>query len=142
MKRIYVNLIIGLFVCGLTSCEDKLADLYTNPDQTSQGSIGKFFTRMLNNDRVRPSYWNVRTFLVMHPAKYTQTVSFTNSERRYMQQLSYIDDFWRDYYTPTGAGIIAHLREMEKLYAAMPEEGKSQADVYMNAAKVVCADQT
>src|SRR5690606_15540506 len=75
-------------------------------------------------------------------AKYTQTVSFTNSERRYMQQLSYIDDFWRDYYTPTGAGIIAHLREMEKLYAAMPEEGKSQADVYMNAAKVVCADQT
>ena len=124
------------------SCQDELEERYTNPDQTSEASIGKFFTKMLNNDRVRPSYWNVRTFLVMQPALYTQTVSYTNANRRYQQQLSYIDDFWRDYYTPTGSGIVAHLREMEKAYAALPAEEQSRADVFMTAASVIYADQT
>jgi len=40
------------------SCRKKLADLYYDPDQTVQPSIEKFFTEMLNSDRVRPSYWN------------------------------------------------------------------------------------
>lgn len=143
MKKLYAIFFIGLFIMiSLTSCQDELEERYTNPDQTSEASIGKFFTKMLNNDRVRPSYWNVRTFLVMHPALYTQSVSYTNSNQRYQQQLSYIDDFWRDYYTPAGSGIVAHLREMEKTYLALPAEEQAREDIFMFAARVVYADQT
>jgi hypothetical protein len=143
MKRLFAILFIGaLIMTGVMSCQDELEERYTNPDQTSEASIGKFFTKMLNNDRVRPSYWNVRTFLVMHPGLYAQSVSYTNANRRYQQQLSYIDDFWRDYYTPAGSGIVAHLREMEKAYAALPAEEQAGADVFMTAASVIYADQT
>ncbi len=143
MKKLYIIFFISLStLASLSSCQDELEERYTNPDQTSEASIGKFFTKMLNNDRVRPSYWNVRTFLVMHPALYTQSVSYTNSNQRYQQQLSYIDDFWRDYYTPTGSGIVAHLREMEKTYQALPAEEQAREDIFMFAARVVYADQT
>src|SRR5690606_39186015 len=143
MKRLFAILFIGLtIVISVSSCEDELEERYTNPDQTSEPSIAKFFTKMLNNDRTRPSYWNVRTFLVMHPARFTQTASYTNSNQRYQQQLSYIDDYWRDYYTPTGSGVVAHLREMEKAYAELSDDEKAKADVFMRAARIVYADQT
>ncbi len=143
MKNIFAILTIGMIITlSMTSCEDELEERYTNPDRTGEASIGKFFTKMLNNDRVRPSYWNVRTFLAPQTALYTQSVSFTNANQRYQQQLSYIDDFWRDYYTPTGSGIVAHLREMEKTYASLSDEEKTKEDVFMNAARIVYADQT
>lgn len=142
MKKLIAIFTIGILIFAGTACQEELEERYPNPEETSNASIGKFFTKMLNNDRVRPSYWNVRTFLVMQPARYTQSASFTNSERRYQQQLSYIDDYWRDYYTSTGAGIIAHLREMEKTYSGLSSEGKAEADVFMQAAKVVVAEQT
>src|SRR5215204_5699290 len=97
MKMKFAKATVGiLMLLMVVSCQDALEEKYSNPEQTGQASIGKFFTRMLNNDRVRPSYWNVRTFLMPQSAVYTQTVSFTNSNRRYQQQLSYIDDYWRD----------------------------------------------
>lgn len=126
----------------ITSCQTKLEEDYINPETTSDASIPKFFTKMLDNDRVRPSYWNVRTFLVMQPAVYTQTASFTNANKRFQQQASYISDFWRDYYTPTGSGIVAHLREIEKTYASLSAANKVKMDVFMNAARVVYYDQT
>jgi hypothetical protein len=143
MKMKIAKATVGiLMLLMVVSCQDALEEKYSNPEQTGQASIGKFFTRMLNNDRVRPSYWNVRTFLMPQSAVYTQTVSFTNSNRRYQQQLSYIDDYWRDYYTPTGSGIVAHLREIEKTYASLTEADKARNEVFIYAARVVYADQT
>lgn len=143
MKMKFAKAFVGIvLLLMVTSCQDALEEKYANPEQTEQASVGKFFTRMLNNDRVRPSYWNVRTFLMAHPAVYTQTVSFTNSNRRYQQQLSYVDDFWRDYYTPTGSGIVSHLREIEKTYAAATTEQKMRDEVFIYASRIVYADQT
>src|SRR2546421_2556815 len=143
MKKITFKIISGIMmVLCITSCQNKLEEDYINPETTSDASIPKFFTKMLDNDRVRPAYWNVRTFLVMQPAVYTQTVSFTNANKRFQQQASYISDFWRDYYTPTGSGIVAHMREMEKTYAALSAADKAKMDVFLNAARVVYFDQT
>src|SRR5205085_10035149 len=89
MKFIKATLFLAILLSAI-SCKDALEEQYANPEQTSEASIGKFFTKMLDNDRVRPSYWNVRTFLVMQPALYSQLVSYTNSNKRYQQQLSYI----------------------------------------------------
>jgi hypothetical protein len=143
MKKIIAGIFASvLIIASLMSCQDKLDELYLDPEKTSEPSIGKFFTKMLDNDRVRPSYWNVRTFLVMQPGVYTQAVSFTNSAKRYQQQTSYTSDFWRDYYTPTGSGLVAHLREMEKTYAALSDAEKADADVFMFAARIIYYDQT
>jgi hypothetical protein len=136
----------------LTSCQDTLEEQYINPEKTTKASIGKFFTTMLDNRRVRADYWNIRTFLVMHPGVYTNTVSYTNTNNRYQQQLNYLDDLWKDYYTPNyydqnratagAGGIVAHMREIEKQYAGLSDEEKADADIFLHAARVVYYDQT
>lgn len=146
MKKILAGVgTVIMVVAGLMSCQDTLEDQYLNPEKTTEASIGKFFTRMLDNRRVRPDYWNIRTFLVMHPGVYTNAVSYINTTKRYQQQLSYLDDFWKDYYTPNGTGaggIIPHMREIEKEYENLSAEEQANADVYLHAARIVFYDQT
>jgi hypothetical protein len=141
-----------LIAATLTSCQDTLEEQYINPEKTTVASIGKFFTTMLDNRRVRADYWNIRTFLVMHPGVYTNTVSYTNTNKRYQQQLNYLDDLWKDYYTPnyydqnraTGGagGVVAHMREIEKQYALLSTEEQADADIFLHAARIVLYDQT
>lgn len=146
MKRILTGICACLLVAaGLISCQDTLEEQYLNPEKTGEPSIAKFFTKMLDNNRVRAEYWNVRTFLNVHTAVYTQSISFTNTSRRYQQNLAYLDDFWKDYYTPRGegiSGVVTHMREIEKEYATLSAEEKAKADVYLYAAKVTYYDQT
>jgi hypothetical protein len=146
MKKIYAGISAAIMIVAcLTSCQDRLEEEYLNPEKTTEASIDKFFTKMLDNRRVRADYWNIRTFLVMHPGVYTNIISYTNSPRRYQQQLSYLNDFWKDYYTPNGdgvAGIVAHMREIEKQYNTLDAEGKAKADVFLEAARIVYIDQT
>jgi len=133
-----------MLAMGVLSCQDQLEEKYINPEQTTTGYIEKFFTRILDNDRVRPAYWNMRTFIVMHPGVYAQTVSFTNNIKRYQQQLNYTEQRWADYFAPAGngSGVVAHYREMQKLYNEMSEEDRANAEVYMKAASVIYLDQT
>jgi hypothetical protein len=146
MKKILtgVGSAIMILAC-LISCQDTLEEQYLNPEKTTQASIGKFFTRMIDHRRVRPDYWNIRTFLVMHPGVYTNAVSYINTTKRYQQQLSYLDDLWKDYYTPNGTGaggIMPHMREIEKEYNTLSSEEQTDAAVYLHAARVIFYDQT
>lgn len=143
MKKIITGICAGiLIVAALVSCQDTIEEQYLNPEKTTQASIGKFFTFMIDNSRVRAEYWNIRTFLVMHPGVYTQSVSYINTTKRFQQQANYLDDYWRDYYTPTAGGVVAHLREIEKEYATLSDAEKANAEVYLQAAKVLYYDQT
>jgi len=144
-KKIFAGFSVWAIAAILISCQDRLEEEYLNPEKTPTASIDRFFTKMLDNRRVRADYWNIRTFLVMHPAVYTNVISYTNSPRRYQQQLSYLNDFWKDYYTPNGdgvAGIVAHMREIEKQYNGLTAEAKVNADVFLQAARIVYFDQT
>lgn len=132
-----------LVVMISTSCQDELADRYLNPDKTNTPTIDKFFTSLLNNNRVRPSYWEVSTFVNWHIGVYTQSVGFLNSQSVYQQNESYIQDRWNDFYRPSanGAGVVAHFRQMESTYAALSETEKSANLVYLRLAQVVLYDQ-
>ncbi|HEY5744630.1 MAG TPA: SusD/RagB family nutrient-binding outer membrane lipoprotein, partial [Chryseolinea sp.] len=144
-KLIAGTMAAAMIVACVTSCQDRLEEQYLNPEKTTEASIDKFFTKMLDNRRVRADYWNIRTLLLVHPAVYTNIVSYPNVPKRYQEQLSYLNDFWKDYYTPNGdgvAGIVAHMREIEKQYATLSDEDKAHADVFLNAAHVVYYDQT
>jgi hypothetical protein len=150
MNRMVAHIIsvILLFAIMAGSCRKKLAELYNDPDQTVQPSIEKFFTEMLNNDRVRPSYWNIRTFVVMHTGIYTQSVGYLNTTTAYQQNAGYTQDRWNDFYRPGPAadggngGIMAHFRLIESMYESIQnDEQKANATVFLMAAKVVMLDQ-
>ncbi|QNF34511.1 SusD/RagB family nutrient-binding outer membrane lipoprotein [Adhaeribacter swui] len=145
MKKIIINIGCAVtLLTGLGACTDKLEELYVDPGTTSVPAIDKFFTRMLNNGRVRPDYWEIRTFALPHTVKYTQTASYVNGTKMYQQQLSYLQNRWDDYYTPgtNGGGIMAQYREIEKNYAGLSDADKKNFEVMVQAAKVVFLDQT
>lgn len=141
MKKIIT---IGLFAAlSLSGCKSKLEDLYTNPEQTTNPSIEKFFTQMLNNDRIFPKYWDMRTFQLTQTGVFSQASSYYNDLKRYQLQ-PYTDERWQNYYTSggNGSGIVSHYREIERAYASLSAEDKKKADIFVQAAKIVYLDQT
>src|SRR5688572_20447619 len=118
----YIILLVLLIAVTTAGCRKKLAELYYDPDKTVQPSIEKFFTQMLDNDRVHPSYWNVRTFIALHTGVYTQLIGYLNYTTSYQQNAGYTQDRWNDFYRPGTAGdggnggIMAHYRLIESLY--------------------------
>jgi hypothetical protein len=144
MKRTGSHIIIIIFLVCFSGCEKKLEELYNDPDLTTQPSIEKFFTEMLNNDRMRSSYWDVRTFIVMHTGIYSQSVGFINNANVYQQNPGYTQDRWNAFYSPMAGmgGVMAHYRSIESAYAAIKDENlKKQSTVFVQAAKVVMLDQ-
>src|SRR5687767_16015928 len=102
-------------------CQDELTDRYLNSDKATSATLGQFFTAMLNNNRMRPSYWELSTFVNWHIGVYTQSVGFLNSPTVFQQNESYIQDRWNDFYRPSanGSGVVAIYREIEKNYEAL-----------------------
>ena len=145
---LYIITIVILVTTSLTGCRKKLADLYYDPDQTTQPSIEQFFTQLINNNRVRPSYWEMRTFVVMHTGIYTQSVSYLNAITAYQQNANYTQDKWNDFYragtTEKGSGgVMALYRLIEKLYGSITNESeKANMEVFLMAARIVLYDQT
>ncbi|BAV08793.1 SusD/RagB family nutrient-binding outer membrane lipoprotein [Filimonas lacunae] len=118
-------------------------DKYENPEKAFDGSLSGFLTAILNNDRVRPSYWNVRTFLLMQPAVYSQTAYYPFSSTMYQQNDSYSDQYWNNFYyaNSNGSGPLSMYRAMQVLYNSMDSATKVTNRIYMEAARVVLYDQ-
>jgi hypothetical protein len=142
----YILFIVVLLSVCTSSCRKKLNDLYYDPDQTVQPTIEQLFTEMLSNDRVRPSYWDYRTFVVMHTGIYTQSVGYLNNSTEYQQNAGYTQDRWDDFYRPGSndghGGIMAHYRLIEQLFSSIKDDKtKANEQVFVMAAKVVMLDQ-
>jgi hypothetical protein len=124
-------------------CQDELADRYLNSDKATSATLGQFFTAMLNNNRMRPSYWELSTFVNWHIGVYTQSVGFLNSPTVFQQNESYVQDRWNDFYRPSanGSGVMAIYREIEKNYEALSALDKIDNEIFLRAAQVVLYDQ-
>ncbi len=142
VKRLTHLLLVSMLMAAI-ACQDELTDRYLNPDKTTSPSVDKFLTAMLDNNRTRPSYWEMSTFVNWHIGIYSQSVGFLNSESMYQQNESYIQDRWNDFYRPSanGAGVVAHFREIEKGYNALSESGKINNEVFLRSAQVILYDQ-
>lgn len=137
-KSFYIILLLSLSVLGFTSCKTELEEAFNNPDETTEASIPGFFADLLNNDRVRPSYWHYRTFILLNHAVFTQTASFIPSNGMYQQNDSYSYNYWTDFYAP---GVLGVYRKMEAAYAALDEENQAKEEIFLQAAKVVLYDE-
>jgi hypothetical protein len=145
MKKIFISasLLLSLSLT-FSGCKKELEEKYNNPEKSTQASLPGFFTGILNNDRVRPSYWNVRTFLLQQPAIYSQTAFFTNGNSVYQQSDSYSSQYWSDFYAPSGngSGVVGMYRAMEVAYAQLSDADKASQEIFIQAARVVLYDQT
>ena len=140
MKHITIKafVVLSLFTVLVGGCKKSLEEKYLNPESSTTASLPGFLTDLINNDRVRPAYWNLRTFLLMHSAVYAQTAFFTPGGTMYQQNDGYTNDYWRDFYSP---GVLGIYRAMEHTYNALPESEKAGKEIYMQAARVVLYDQ-
>jgi hypothetical protein len=125
------------------ACSDELEERYQDPSRTETPTIDMFFTEMLDNNRVRPSYWEMSTFINWHIGVYTQSVGFLNSGSIYQQNESYVKDRWDDFYRPgaNGSGVMAHFREIEKQYGKLSDDNKKEYEIFYQASKVILYDQ-
>jgi len=65
MKKSLITAGLSLSLILLFSgCKDELEEKYNNRRNRPRLVYRGFFTAILDNNRVRPSYWNVRTFLL------------------------------------------------------------------------------
>lgn len=140
MKHITIKafVVLSLLTAVISGCKKSLEEKYLNPEASTTASLPGFLTDLINNDRVRPSYWNLRTFFLMHSAVYSQTAFYTPTSTMYQQNEGYTRDYWTDFYSP---GVLGIYRAMENTYNALPEAEKASNQIYMQAAKVVLYDQ-
>lgn len=143
-NRIIHILLLGLILVMEISCSKKLEKLYNDPDQLTSARIEKVFSELLHNFRTRPSYWDIRTFVVMHSGIYSQTIGFLNTPGAYQQNGNYTESRWNDFYRPIGfgTGTMALYREMEKIHRTLSEADQERTMVFLNAARIVWYDQS
>jgi len=145
MKKTILNISLVLSVLvTFTSCKKSLTNYYNNPEKSTTASVPTLFTGMLNDDRVRPAYWNLRTYLMIQAAIYSQTASFPNSGNAYQQNDGYTGQYWSDFYYPAGngSGPLGTYRTMEQVYNSLPADQQANQAVFMQAAKVFLYERT
>ncbi|MBS7564861.1 SusD/RagB family nutrient-binding outer membrane lipoprotein [Mucilaginibacter sp. Bleaf8] len=144
MKKLFIIMSVLVTVTiTISGCKKELEEKYNNPEKTSDANIPGFFTAILNNNRVRPAYWNVRTFLLQQPAVYSQTAFFSNSNTAYQQSDGYSQNYWEDFYAPSGngSGSMALYRAMQVVNNSASTADQTSNELFMQAAKVALIEQ-
>lgn len=152
-KKLQIISCVLVLVVMITGCKRQLEDYYADPDKTTNPSIEKLFSSILENNRVRPQYYDLRTMSFLVTAAYSQTSILMNSTAAYQQNMDYTEKFWNDYYTPnnqsndpsaynTGNGVMAQYRTMQRLFNLLPIDERENFRIFMNAAKALLLDQT
>lgn len=144
MKKIFIYTVVLLSLAmSFSACKKTIDKNYLNPELSTKPIISGFFTAMLNSDRVRPAYWNLRTFFFPQISVYAQTTTFDNVSDAYKHRDDYIGQYWADFYYPSsnGSGPMALYRAMQTAYAGLSEADKADQLVYMEAAKIVLAER-
>jgi hypothetical protein len=145
MKKIfiYTNILI-LLVVSFSSCKKTIDKDYLNPELSTKPIISGFFTAMLNSDRVRPAYWNLRTFFFPQVSVYAQTTTFDNVNSAYKATDGYLGNYWSDFYFPSsnGSGPMALYRSMQAALPTLSASDQADQQIYLQAAKIVLDERT
>lgn len=140
MKKIFVyTSVLLLLTVSFSACKKAIDKDYLNPELSTKPIISGFFTAMLNSDRVRPAYWNLRTFFFPQISVYAQTTTFDNVNTAYQQIDGYTGQYWSDFYYPSsnGSGPMALYRSMQAAYKNLSASDQADQQVYLEAAKIV-----
>lgn len=145
MKKYYIIVMALIIGIAFSSCKKELEEKFNDPELTEDASIPAFFASMLNNEKVKPQYYNVRTFLVQQPGIFSQTNTFSNSNTSYQHNDGYLGSFWKEFYHTnrdndrdiTLNGVMTLYRLMEKTYNEGDEAFQAEHDLFMRAGKII-----
>ncbi len=141
VKKYSLMTFVATVVLLFSGCsDDRLAELYPNPQKTSVATVDNFFTGVLKsaNDVVMPWYW--RFFVVEQPTMghYTQVMGWFNGKDQYIPPAAAMEWRWNQYYN----GVMTQYRVMQKLYDELSDQDKSDYRIFMLAATIFFYDQT
>lgn len=153
MKNILRNIACLLaFSAGMAGCSSQLDDYYVDPDKTTAPTIEKLFSSILDNNRARPNYSEMRTVQFPMCGSYCQTIAIRYVDERFIQPTDPVESLWNDYYTPsnqgtdlnynTGNGVVAQYRTMQRLYGELPLDERPNFQIFMMAGRALLLDQT
>ncbi|RAJ02581.1 SusD-like starch-binding protein associating with outer membrane [Chitinophaga skermanii] len=139
-KNLFIISLAAFGMSTLAACtKSDFSSNFNDPEKTEVASTEGLFKGLFANDRIKPAYWNIFTFLRPQSAVYTQTIGYTNSLNVYTQNTAYGQDRWSDYYTNT----LARYRAMEANYAKYTSPSDIRGyNIFMQVGKVVLYDQT
>ena len=124
----------------ITSCKkESFDDVYRDPSKVTSSSVERQFSGLQYTFRelVVPTYRNYFVTLAPTIHRYIQVVGWANQENQLNPGAAAITDRWERYYQG-----LAQYRELEKVYAATPDNEKSDKKIFMLAAKIFFYDQT
>jgi hypothetical protein len=153
MKKTLRNIACILALsAGIAGCKSQLDDYYVDPDKTSTPTIEKLFSAILDNNRARPNYSEMRTIQFPMCGAYCQTIAIQYIDDRFVQPADPVASLWNDYYTPsnegtdlnynTGNGVVAQYRTMQRLYSSLPLDERPNFQIFMMAGRALMLDQT
>ncbi len=143
MKMNKLLVIAGLCTASLTtitSCKKESFDeVYRDPSKVTSSSVERQFSGLQYTFRelVVPTYRNYFVTLAPTIHRYIQVIGWANSENQLNPGAAAITDRWERYYQG-----LAQFRELEKIYATLPETEKNDKKIFMIAAKIFFFDQT
>ncbi|SFD17885.1 Susd and RagB outer membrane lipoprotein [Chitinophaga sp. CF118] len=154
MKKLVRNIgCVLLLAVAMSSCKKQLEDMYTDPDKTTNPTIEKLFSGMMDNNRVRPQYWDMRTLQFLQTGVYSQSITGVNDQFVYRQTDGYVQSRWNDFYVPnnftnnqgdynSGSGPMAQYRTIMRLYNALPQGAEQEnVEIFTWAAYTLLLDQ-
>jgi hypothetical protein len=140
MKNSIFSATVIAFVLGISSCsESEFTERYPDPAKIAQTTVEKQYTGFLasNKDYVLPKYRNYFVSLRSNVHPFIQATGMPNSSGQYIPGSSGIEDVWYNYYNS-----LAQYRELQKIYAALPEEQQTDRKVFLLTATVYLYDYT
>ncbi|WP_443939996.1 SusD/RagB family nutrient-binding outer membrane lipoprotein [Pedobacter sp. MW01-1-1] len=145
MKKIFIPAVLFFIIITATfSCKKQLEEQFVNPEKVTEANLSGLFTGMLNNDRIVPKYYNVRTFLCQMPGVYAQTSYRSASNTIYQQNDPYSQNYWDDFYTTEGSskgGAMAMYRSIEATYNSLSASEQANQEIIKQAAKILLIEQ-
>lgn len=139
MKKLSIILGIVTYL-SFNACSDAdFSDNYADPSKISTATVDKMYSGFLytNREYVLPAYTNYFVVLRTTLTRYTQAVGWVNTANQYVPGEAGIGSRWGNYYS-----FLAHYRELEKVYNALPQADQDNLRIYMLTATIYLYDHT
>ncbi len=142
MKKTFIlKILLGVSIL-ISSCTKELDALFLDPDGSTETKIEYLFSRALTEQGagMRIGYNPSGYYLVLRTiSPWIQLAGVDGNDSEMMTASgNAINNSWSSYYV----GFAPKLTEMQIQYGLLPDEEKSNYDIYMNLIKVVRANAT
>lgn len=127
-----------LLTLAASACNDAYEDLFLNPDRATEARIEYLFTNVLTGAELQLGYWENYYRNYRNIARWGQLTGTVNDDRMMVIDGARWNDYWGQYYTERSMYNL----EMSEIYETMPEDARSEYDVYLHLGKIIHAFQT